>query len=238
MEAFAMRYLMSIAVGVAVSAMIFRTEAREYNIWNEADDSFSVKIVVNDPRVVITPLTPPVCRGIPIDPDKISGCTEWPWGKGSVPREKRYNVVFEAGYVPTPGNEPFISFKNEKSEFRVVFLDENYAELWSDMASERHDDPERRKYDHLFTQSGIMSEVYDGYVRHWIVFDPYVAVYGYEEAAFALRAVYICDALNDTSWIETLKEIHCSAIGLFLPPRPPRRVHKHHWWSRLCCWID
>jgi hypothetical protein len=205
-------------------------------MWNEADDSFSIEIVANDSRAVITSLMPPVCRGISIDPDKISGRGEWPYGKGGVPRKKLYNVAFEDGYIPIPGEEPFISFRNDKAEFRLVFLEENYAELRSSMALEIHDDPGRREYDHLFTQSNLgLSKMYEGYVRHWMAFGPYVAICAYEEGRFALRAIYICDASDDNSWVYTVNESYgCGQIGFSLPPQPLRQCQQS-WWQKLCC---
>ncbi|MDR0580492.1 MAG: hypothetical protein LBG04_00020 [Holosporaceae bacterium] len=236
-----MKLLMSVVVGIVASSIIFNVKAREYVIWNEASDSFSVKIVVNDPRVVITPLTPPVCRGITIDPDKISGRTEWPCGKGGVPRKKQYDVVFEPGYVPPKGNEPFISFINEKGGFRLVFFDENYAELRSDMASERHDDPQRREYDrnhpYIRGKSYRRENEYDGFVRHWVVFDPYLVVFCYETYLFPLREVLISNMIADTSILQTIPETEYSYRWQDLPLKSQLQS-KRHWWSRLCCYTD
>jgi hypothetical protein len=208
---------------------MFYAEARHYYIRNESNDSFSVSVTIKDPRVTIIPLISVV------DPLKIAGRIEQPCGRGSIQREKRYDVIFQDGYIPLPGEEPFISFRNDKSEFNIVFFDENYAELQSAMASERHNDPSRFEYDHLFTQRDlVVDSAYDGYVRHWMVFGQYMTVLGYENYRFPLRTVYICDALADNSWIKTVKEVYgCCQIGLFLPPLPPRP--QQSWWSRLSC---
>jgi hypothetical protein len=216
---------------LAVAVAVVDAEARQYYICNEASDSFSVNINVKNPKVVITPLITNT------DSSTIVGRRDQPCGKGSIRREKRYDVVFHDGYIPLPGEEPFISFKNDKGEFKLVFFDENYAELCSDVASEIHDDPQRREYDHLYTQSDLRTESYDGYVRHWMVFGKYMTVLGYENYRFAQRAIYICDALADNSWIKTVKEVYeCCQIGLFLPPLSPRP--KHSWLSKLCSCSD
>ncbi|MDR0753555.1 MAG: hypothetical protein LBE95_02730 [Holosporaceae bacterium] len=105
-----------VVVGIVVS---FSIEAREYYIRNEAMDSFSVSVTIKDPRVVITPLITDT------DPSIIVGRREQPCGKGSVRLEKRYKVSFRDGYTPPLGEEPFVSFKNNNGEFRLVFFVEN-----------------------------------------------------------------------------------------------------------------
>jgi hypothetical protein len=166
-----------------------------------------------------------------VDPLEIVGRIQQPYGKGSIRREKRYEVTFEDGYTPLPGEEPFISFKNDKGEFRVVFFDEKYAELRSDTASEIHDDEQRRGYDRLCDED---SEEYEGCVRHWIKVDPYIVAYCYERYCFPMRSIDICRATNDSSWIKTVKEIDYDLrIGIDLPPWP-----SESWWSRFCCCVD
>jgi hypothetical protein len=212
---------------VVANVGMFSAEARWYCIHNEASDSFSVSVTVNDPRVVITPLITVT------DPSIIVGRREQPCGRGSIRREKRYEVKFQEGYTPPPGEEPFISFFNDKGKFRLVFFDENYAELHSDIASEIHDDAQRREYDHSYTQSDLKTErAYDGPVRHWIVFKPYVATYCYELYRFAMRSVNIYDALADNSWVCTAKEIESD---IFLTPY---QAQKLSWWSKLLCCCD
>ncbi|MDR2268046.1 MAG: hypothetical protein LBD81_01175 [Holosporaceae bacterium] len=221
---------MWLVVAVVVSS-VFCTEARKYYINNEASDSFDVSVTIGDPRVSITHLTTVV------DPSRIVGRIEEPCGRGCIRCQKLYEVKFQEGYTPLPGEEPFISFRNDKGEFKLVFPDENYAELRSDMASEIHDDPQRREYDHLYTQSDLKTDVYEGYVRHWMVFGKYIAILGYDSYRFARRAIYICNSSADNSWVETVKESYDGRmIGLFLPPPPPRQ--KRHWWSRLFCCCD
>jgi hypothetical protein len=219
-----------LVVAVVISNM-FCAEARKYYICNEADDSFSVSVTIKNPRVNITHLSSVT------DPSIIVGRKEQFCGKGCIRCQKLYEVEFQDGYTPLPGEEPFISFFNDKSEFRLVFLDENYAELRSDMASEIHDDPQRQEYDHLYTQSDLKTDIYDGYVRHWMVFGQYMAVLGYDSFRFARRAIYICNASADNSWIKTVKEAYdCREIGLFLPPPPTHQ--KPSWWSKLLCCCD
>lgn len=216
-----------IVAAVVLSIQAFYVEARRYYIRNEAMDSFFVGVVVKDSKTIITPLI--TCT----DPLVIVGRREQSCGKGSIRREKRYEVKFQDGYVPPPGQEPFISFKNEKSEFRLVFFDEDYAELQSDVASEIHDDPGRSEYDHLFTQSDLVTEnAYDGYIRHWIAIKSYVAIYCYEMYRFPMRSVNIYDALTDNSWVQTVKEVNCGT------DLPPYQKPKRHWWSKLCSCSD
>jgi hypothetical protein len=221
-----MKKLLVVAV---VVFNIFCAEAREYYIRDEAGDSFVVSVVTRDPRVSITHLITVT------DPSTIVGHIEEPCGKGGIRREKLYDVKFQDGYTPSQGEEPFISFRNEKAEFKLVFLDENYVELRSDMASEIHDDPQRWEYDHLYIKSDIRTETYEGYVRHWMVFGKYMAILCYDSFRFALRAICICNASADNSWIKTVKEAYdCRMIGLFLPPPPPQRPR----WSKLLCCCD
>jgi hypothetical protein len=219
---------------VVASAKMFCAEACQYYIRNLADDSFSVSISTGDQRVVITPLIAST------DPSLIMGCREHPYGKGSVRKEKRYDIRFEDGYVPAPGKEPFISFKNDKGSFRLVFLAKDCAELRSDTASEIHDNLERREYDHSHVcvdgKSYRKEDEYNGPIRHWIVFDSYVAAYCYERYNFPMRCVDIFEALKDNSWISNTKEVDFDLlVGIntphrYLPPQP-----KRHWWSELCC---
>jgi hypothetical protein len=221
-----MNRLMSIVAVAAVSTEMFYAEAREYYIHNGADESFFVSIINRDPRIVITPSV------ADNNPSVIVGRAEQPCGKGSERREKRYNVTFN-GYIPSPGEEPYILFRNDRGEFRLVFIDENYAELHSDTASKIYDSPQRRKRDNLFTKSNLpLDTPYEERVQHWIVFDPYMAVYCYKMHHFALRAVDICRSSADTSWPKKLKEKDdCdfrAAFGLY-PQLQPK-----HWYSGLC----
>jgi hypothetical protein len=248
MEVFVMKRLMSV---VAVSVVIFQSETREYYIHNLADDSFSVSIVNRNPNVTITP----VIRGTKpsrTDPSIIVGCIEQPCGKGSHRKEKRYNVVFTEGYVPSPGEEPYISFGNDKGEFRLVFFEENYAELHSDTTLEIHDNPERRAHDNFYTQSNAFStddpykdSPYNGCVQHWIVFSSYMAVYCYERYNFALRAVDICDWSEEmykscNFRIEDLEETECDKrLGIEYPTASSYNYWKHRNQRRFklcsCC---
>jgi hypothetical protein len=230
MEMFAMKWWMLVVV---VSAEMFCAEAEQYYIRNLADDSFNVTVSANDPRVVITLLP---CYN---EQPEILGCIEQPYGRGSTRREKRYNVVFEDGYVPPKGNEPFIFFRNERGGFRLVFPTEGYAELRSDMASEIHDDPKRREYDcnHPYIRGKSYRDEYDGFMRHWVVFDQYVAACCYERYNFPMRCIDILEALDDNSWISSIKEVDFDLyVGINTPCRyPPPQWSKHHWWRSLCC---
>jgi hypothetical protein len=174
------------------------------------------------------------------DPSTIVGLKEQPCGKGSIKREKRYKVKFQEGYAPPPGEEPFISFFNDKGEFKIIVFDEKYACLHSDTASEIHDDPQRREYDQLCTEN---SDVYEGYVRHWLTVGPYIVVYGYDNYNFPQRSVIICYVPDDSSWIRTVKEIYCEDIGFLAPPSRYRSkpvITEQSWWSKLlrCCDCD
>jgi hypothetical protein len=242
---------------VAVSIMIFQAETREYYIRNLADDSFSVSIVNRNPNATITPMT---CGTKPLDTDSsvIVGCIEQSCGKSSHRKEKRYNVIFMEGYVPSAGEEPYISFSNDKGEFRLVFFEENYAELHSDTTLEIHDNPERRAHDHFYTQSNAFStnapykdNPYNGGVQHWIVFGSYMAVYCYERYNFALRAVDICDWSEEmykscNFRIEDLEETECDKrLGIEYPTASSYNYwkqcehRKQCWRFRLCnCCID
>jgi hypothetical protein len=224
-------FLMKLLISVVVSFLILNAECREWYIRNESSDSFSVNVYVNDPRVVIAPLITAT------DPPKILGTVEQPHGgKGSFRREKRYNVTFKEGYVPSPGEEPFVSFRNDNTEFKLVFFSENYAELHSVMALKRYDDPIRKDNDRLYNQHYFGEKTIDiGNVKHWVLLDRHLVVCCYERYRFAVRCIDICDTIGSVSWIQEVKEDEFDLrLGIDLPPQLPRQP-RQHWWSRLCC---
>jgi hypothetical protein len=190
--------------GVAYSLMTFCAETREYYIRNQSSGSFSVEVSARDPRVTITPLI----QSKIVDPLKICGVVEEEPGgkKSSIRREKRYEVVFNDGYVPPPGEEPFISFKNDDNEFKLVFFDENYAKLQSDTALEVYDEPLRREYDHRYTQDFNMQITSTCAIRHYISLASCLVVYCYERERFAIRCIEICDPPRNMTRVLNTKE--------------------------------
>ncbi|MDR3155733.1 MAG: hypothetical protein LBT90_01350 [Holosporaceae bacterium] len=220
---------------VAVSSMmVLYAEAVKYHVCNEAWDSFDVSVFTNDSRVVIS------TDIHDYDPTRIEGrARPEAGGRGGRRCEKYYEVTFKDEYVPSPGKEPFISFRNDKGEFKLMFFDEHYAELRSDTASAIHDDSERREYDRThYIPTYRKEDEYTGNTRHWMIVDPYAIVYCYEMYYFPKRCIEICDALEDNSWIQSTKEIECDAKIRSNPPRRyPRQPESsgQHWWSRLSC---
>jgi hypothetical protein len=212
-------------------------EARQFYIRNESSDSFRVSVLISDPRVTITHLISTT------DPSEIAGRTREMCGKAGIRCEKRYDITFKDGYIPLPGEEPFILFQSDKGEFRIVFFDEYYLELQSSMASEIHDDTRRRESELLYTKDPSLYQgknEFEGNVRHWIAFGPYVGVCCYERYYFPRRCVDICDALDDNAWIQTIKEAAFDLrVGIDPPHRHMLQSPKQHWWSRFfCCSCD
>jgi hypothetical protein len=226
-------------IAVVVVFTAINAEGCEYYICNEADDSLMVNVSSSNQSVIITPWS---CD---FDNSKIFGTTEQPHGgKGAYKREKRYDVSFN-GYIPTPGEEPYILFKNDKVEFKLVFPEESYAELRSDQISEIHDDPGRLEYDRNHpsdkNRSYRREEEYTGNVRHWMVVGPYIVVYCYERYTSFRRCIAICNASDDNSWVSTIKESEYNLrLGIDLPPWPPQPPKRscQSWLCGCCCCCD
>lgn len=219
-----MKLLMSVAVA-AVNLVAFGLE--NLHIRNETYEQFAVHISASDPRARIDDQFISF-----VDPTILY---EVSYGHGHIRGEKRYKAVFQEGYTPSPGEEPFVSFQNPNGEFKIVFFDEKYACLCSDTASEIHDDKQRREYDRSCTRG---SALYEGYVRHWLAVGSYIVIYGYDNYNFPQRSVAICYAPDDSSWIKTFKELHCEDAGSWVPQsryRPKPVISKQRWWSKLCC---
>jgi hypothetical protein len=237
MERFAMMKKMMLAVVFKMT--VFHGETCEYRICNESEDSFMVAVSAHDPRAVITQLIENSRKMTKsVDPLEIEGRMPEMCGRDVARCRKLYKVEFKDGYSPAPGNEPFISFRNHKAEFKLVFFDESYVELRSDTASEIHDDPKRCEYDHSHAKDEVTPygcDICSCNVRHWMVFGQYIAVCCYEREHFPRRCIDIYQASNDNSWIKSVKEVDFDLyLGFSLPPQLPEN-HKQHWWSRLSC---
>jgi hypothetical protein len=236
MEARFMKKLMSVVV---FNLQMFHTEAGQFYIRNLSDDSIGVNVSFCNPNVTVIPWR---CD---FDNSKILGRSEQPCGRGGHKREKHYDVSFN-GYIPTPGEEPYILFENDRAKFKLVFLEENYAELRSDQASEIHDDPGRREYDrnHPYNKdrSYRPEDEYAGTVRHWMVVGPYAIVYCYERYNFPVRCIDILESTENNSWIPKEKEGEFDLlVGVDpphrYPPQPPKRSCQS-WLCGCCCCCD
>jgi hypothetical protein len=229
-----------------IFAIFHTVHAERYYIYSESYDSFAVDIETNGSEVEITS----ICLTPEIDLQKICGRHEQPFGPFSNRRVRSFNVKFKDGYIPLPGEEPFILFHNDFGDFRIIFFDEKYIELQSSSVLEVHDDASRRETD-------LKCCEYDGLVRHWILFGPYMAIYSHNcYGSYPAKSIYICDAPLDKSWIQSFKERdidwHVKAGLQFIylreqPPRPKPRVRDFfseidipscpaphgRWWSRI-----
>jgi hypothetical protein len=238
---------MKVLTTVIFSMVIFSADACKYAIRSEAKDSFGVGVFISDPRVVVEQFIDPFWarKLIPYDPYIIEGRTPEMCGKSAGRCSKEYTVEFKEMYTPPRGGEPYILFKNDRAEFKLVFLEENYAELRSDQASEFHDDPGRREYDrnHPYNKdrSYRPEDEYAGTVRHWMVVGPYIVVYCYERYTSFRRCVAICNASDDNSWVSTIKEVDFDKhLGIDLPPWPPQPPKRscQSWLCDCCCCCD
>ena len=145
------------------------------------------------------------------------------------------DVKFEEGYEAPAGEEPYISFRHEdNTEFRMVFLDENYVELRSDKATETHDDPGRRAFDNKYNKRDCsLIDFYEGPVRHWTAFGKFIAICGYVPDEFALRSIYLHYSSRDNStWMSRVRESHdCGHMG-------GKPEYTDFSWKKFCCCTD
>jgi hypothetical protein len=195
-----------VAVEVIVNFATFGFEDIKWRIRNTTKESFTVSISENDPRGKIDNLI----LGVP--PEILYGVDRY--GGRDIGAEKYYKPIFQDGYTPPPGKEPFVSFQNDKGEFQLAFFDEKYACLRSDTAYEIRDDEQRRKHDRLWTEE---SPKYNGYVRHWLTVGPYLIIYGYNYYRFPQRSVCILYIPDDNSWPKMAKEVQCEQYH-YVPP--------------------
>ncbi|GHU19465.1 hypothetical protein FACS189472_09270 [Alphaproteobacteria bacterium] len=204
-----MKLWIVVVIVVVFNVDVFCSKPQEYHIRNDTGNNFSVTLSAPNASAIITDATNPIAAH-----ETLSAYDD---GRiGSTRSQKLYKVKFNGGYVPLPGDEPFISFKNDVAEFQLVFYNEKYACLRSDKALETHDDDQRREYDQLCTED---SEKYEGTVRHWLIVGQYMVVYCYDRYQFPRRSVVICYAPNDREWINKMEEVDCALILGIDPPQ-------------------
>jgi hypothetical protein len=204
-----MKLWISAVVVVVFNVEVFCSESQEYHIRNDTENAFSVTLSTTSPSVAIEDATDPA-----VDRMTLSA---YECGRmGSIRSKKRYKVKFKDGYEPLPGEEPFVSFRNDVAEFQLAFFNEKYACLRSNTALETHDDDQRREYDRMCTKDSVE---YGGSVRHWLIVGSYMVVYCYDRYQFPKRSVVICYAPTDNSWIKTIKEVDCALVLGIDPPQ-------------------
>ena len=208
-----MRRLKRFALPFLASMLVFNAEARKFWIRNETDARFSIQTIIPNPRVTIS--VEGCCKcPCPNAPEALGGNFCFKTGE---PWEMYCDVKFEEGYEAPVGEEPYISFRHEdNTEFRMVFLDENYVELRSDTATETRDDPSRRAFDNKYNKRDCsLISFYEGPVRHWVAFGKFIAICGYVPNEFALRSIYLHYTSRDNStWMSRVQESHdCGHMG-------------------------
>jgi hypothetical protein len=198
-----MNRLKKLAAAVVVSVIFLHTNVVPINLYNDTSDSFTVTGYSPDPEIRIADVYP----GREIENKKISGnsCIE-------------YHADFPRGYKPADDDEPFLSFQNEKAEFRFVFSSGPYYTLRSDAATEIHNDAKKDGYDYEYIgMIGKDHSSYCGRIFNWLITGPYRVVYCNEKNARGI-AVVIEYATADNSWMQKMdREDYLSRFG---EPRP------------------
>jgi hypothetical protein len=208
---------MKLIVVVCVSIAASSADAGFFCVYNNTKDLFTVERYLPHPDVILS--------------DCECSCSEI---KTEIPGDTNvlYHVSFPSCY--SVHEKPFLSFRNEEYEFRIIFPKGNIATLDSSTATELHNDVEKDSYDYEYI--GGCDAQYIGRIMNWLVVGPFRVVHFLEKAGRG-RSFVIEYVTDDDSWLRKIEEDDwkCRTGEITYLPIPAKLRPKQHWWSKLFC---